>query len=74
MKCALVFDDWRNEKDRTVYCTPELILLTMGEFHVGTTFSAEIKLSEDSAAELQRAIRLGFRPIFRLALPIGKQE
>ena len=64
MKIKLVFSDWRDKNHKTIYNTEKGIDLSMGAFHNGTTFDADIELDEDSASELKQALDEGFNPVF----------
>jgi len=59
----LVVDDWRRH-GKSVYSTEAGVQLSMGDFHSGTTFPGTIELDEEDAAELRRALRDGFQPVF----------
>ena len=63
MKIKLVFEDWQKD-GKSVYQTPEGIYLSLGNFHSGTTFDADIDLDAGDEKELQRAIDAGFVPVF----------
>jgi len=66
MKIKLVFADWCKQ-GKSIYNTPEGIDLSMGSFHSGTTFDAEIDvLGEENS--LRSAIRKGFEPHFYVVL------
>ena len=60
----LVFDDWRNSAQESVYQTKQGIELSMADFHSGTAFKASIELDAQQAAELQNAMERGFTPVF----------
>lgn len=68
MKIRLVFDDWRDKKHQSVYSTQDGIDLSMGDFHAGTTFEAEISLNAEQEAELRDALREGYVPVFYVRL------
>lgn len=66
-KVKLVFDDWRRwdgTKDESVYSTQEGVELSMGDLHGGSTFDAEIEVSDDDAARLSSAMSTGIKPVF----------
>ena len=67
MQIALVFDDWRDRNHRSIYATEKGIELSMGDFHSGTLFLADVKLDEDSARELESALSGGYVPVFYVA-------
>ena len=52
----------------SVYNTDEGIELSMGQFHSGSTFDGEIKLSKVDEYELERAIKQGYGPVFSIDL------
>lgn len=62
MKIRLVFDDWR-KRGISVYNTEPGFELSIGNFHCGTIFNAEIEIPGDEA-ELARAIAAGYEPCF----------
>jgi hypothetical protein len=64
MKINLVFSDWRDSEGNRVYFTGAGAQLSAGDFHAGTTFSCEIDLDEDSAADLRDALEAGYVPVF----------
>jgi hypothetical protein len=66
--CRLVFEDWRDREHRSIYNTPEGVELSMGSFHSGTTFEAELELDPDDSANLAAALRDGYRPVFYAVL------
>ena len=59
MKIKLIFDDWRNKKQKSVY--PKL---SMGDFHSGSTFNGEIDLSPEQEAEFRENLEADYRPVF----------
>jgi len=63
MKIRLVFDDWKKDY-KSVYNTEKGVDLSMGPFHSGTTFEAEIDLHESEEKELKKAMEEGFVPHF----------
>lgn len=63
MKVQLIFTDWKKD-NKSVYNTEEGNNLGMGPFHSGTTFNAEIELSEGNAEELKQAIKNGYVPVW----------
>lgn len=62
----LVFDDWRDSENRSIYGTEAGMELSLGNFHPGTTFNGSIKLNDDEADELRAALKAGFTPVFYL--------
>jgi hypothetical protein len=66
MKIKLVFDDWRNKTGCSVYGSD--YELSLGNFHSGTTFPAEITLDAEDETELKESIKKGFVPVFYLVL------
>ena len=67
MKIKLVFYDWHKD-GRSVYSTEGIAAaLSSGDFHSGTTFDAEIVLTEDNEADLRSALAQGYRPVFWVA-------
>lgn len=64
MQITLVFDDWRNRDQESVYQTVQGVELSMGDFHSGTTFEATVALDAQQAAELEDAMKKGFTPVF----------
>ena len=71
MKIELVFDEWR-DKGESIYDREEAVRLSEGDFHSGSMFDAEIELDEDTAAELQAALKDGFTPVFYVAREMDK--
>lgn len=67
MKIKLVFHDWC-KLCKSIYSTEEGIELSLGDFHSGTTFDAEIELDEGNEKELKRAIKNGYQPTFYVIL------
>lgn len=63
MKIKLVFDDWR-KRLKSIYSTKEGIELSMGDFHSGTTFNAEIELNIEQEEDLKEALESGATPVF----------
>ena len=66
MKIKLVFYDWRRGS-KSVYNTEEGIELSMGNFHSGTTFDAEIELDSESEEELREFLESGATPVFYIS-------
>ena len=60
----LVFLDWRNHRNGSLYGTPEYIDLSQGDFHSGSMFPATIMLDADDVCELQQAMADGYMPAF----------
>jgi hypothetical protein len=64
MKVQLVFHDWIEElSEKSVYCTKKGTELSLGDFHSGTMFSAEIEI-EDYQGEFEDAAKDGIVPVF----------
>ena len=63
MKVKLVFDDWRRGS-KSVYSTEEGVELSIGDFHSGTTFNAEIELNVEQEEDLKEALESGATPVF----------
>ena len=63
MKVSLVFDDWQDNR-KSIYATEKGVALSMGAFHSGSTFKADIELDDEDAAELLDAMQEGFVPVF----------
>ena len=59
----MYFADWQNN-GKSIYNTEEGIALSLGDFHSGSVFEAEIKLDDYQAAELANAIQDGYQPVF----------
>ena len=68
VRVILAFEDWQKD-GQSIYYTEEGIVLTSGDFHSGTCFDAEIKLTKDNVAELKKAIDNGCLPVFVALLP-----
>jgi len=68
MKLKLVFEDWQDDKGDSIYNTDTGVSLAAGQFHSGTTFDAEIDLSDEDTKELWLAMVAGCRPVFWAAL------
>ena len=66
MKIKLVFTDWKNRSGQSVYNKPVGIELAKGDFHSGSTFTAEVKFDEDQVDELKSALQSGYTPVFYL--------
>ena len=64
MKVKLVFERWENTQGENVGHTEEGIELSLGIFHAGSTFDAEITLDDSEADELRESLGRGFRPVF----------
>jgi hypothetical protein len=66
MKVQLVFYDWMDIKNNlSMYHTQIGLELTMGDFHGGTVFEAEIDF-EDYQGEIAKAKEVGIVPVFYL--------
>lgn len=70
MKILLCFDDWK-KVGKSVYDTEKGMDLSLGPFHHGTTFEAEIQLGKYDEEELKKAMEDGFTPVWATFLPIG---
>ena len=64
MEIKLVFLDWEILPPDRASDAEILLHLSNGDFHSGSTFSANIDLTEEQAAELQTAMDKGYRPVF----------
>ena len=74
MKINLIFYDWINERTgESVYCTEEGIQLSLGDFHSGTVFTAEVQL-EDYRDEFEAAAKSGIVPVFYATLAASFQK
>ena len=62
MRIKLVFDDWRDKNNHSVYATEQGVALSNGDFHSGTTFEATIET--DDAEWLREQLARGFVPVF----------
>ena len=62
MKIKLVFQDWQKD-GHSIYSTPEGIDLSLGDFHSGTTFDADIDVYGGDK-ELEQSIKNGYTPVF----------
>ena len=58
----LVFSDWQ-KLGKSVYETGKGVMLSLGDFHSGTTFDDEIDIT-GSEEELKKAMEDGFEPVF----------
>lgn len=67
MKVELVFQDWQRD-GQSIYGTELGVELSLGDFHGGTVFDAEINLDADQKDDLRYAIENGAVPIFRLCV------
>ncbi len=63
MKTKLIFDDWRRN-GKSVYNADAGIALSLGDFHSGTIFSAEIELTAEQEDELRANLENGYEPVF----------
>ena len=68
MKCKLIFHDWRNARGESMYQTEQGVQSSMGDFHGGSTFDAEIVLTPDQEDDLTTSLKHGAIPIFRLVV------
>lgn len=60
----LIFDDWRDSENRSIYDSERGIELSLGSFHAGSTFRGYIELDDDEADGLRAALKAGFTPVF----------
>ena len=70
MKVELVFRDWEH-KGKSIYNTQKGVELSMGSFHSGSTFSAELELDDDQKRELRQILADRFTPVFWLYIEEG---
>lgn len=63
MKVLLVFEDWQGKDHKSIYDDLDNGL-TLGPFHHGTTFKAEIDLDPEDAKELETAMKNGATPVW----------
>lgn len=68
----LVFADWKDVAGDSVYQTEAGVQLSMGSFHSGSVFPAEIRLSPDDAVDLRKALARGYKPVF-YAIAVGRE-
>ena len=66
IEVKMVFTDWF--KRGMLANNADLLQLTAGDFHGGSTFPGSIVLSQENADELREAMGRGFRPVFWLSL------
>ena len=64
MKVKLVFHDWIDKDQKSVYSTEKGVELTTGPFHHGTVFYADIDLVLEDQMDLYEAIKQGYTPVF----------
>jgi len=65
MKVRLVFEDWcKIGKWGSVYQTEEGVELSMGDFHSGTVFHADLIIDADADREIEEAHVKGYYPVF----------
>jgi len=67
IKLFLVFDDWRKlSTGQSIYGSQEDIdnELSLGIFHSGTTFNAEIEVDIGHDKTIAEALALGIVPVF----------
>jgi hypothetical protein len=72
MKIELVFSDWLNSKNESVYCKNGE--LSYGSFHSGSTFKADIHLNDNQKLELLEAMQKGFIPVFSVDLDTNQNS
>ncbi len=65
MKINLVFDRWIPDYNKEVD-QEAIIEASMGNYHPGTCFEAEIELSEDNKVDLLKGMNKGLKPVFQL--------
>lgn len=63
MRVALVFQDLE-KNGKSVYSTQKGVHLSMGSFHSGSTFSADLDLDDGQKRELREILAEGFTPVF----------
>lgn len=63
MKIKLVFEDWQ-KNGVSIYHTGKGRKLTAGDFHSGSAFDGEIRLTEEQEEELDNAMANGNNPVF----------
>jgi len=63
MKIKLVFDGWQKDGE-DISSSEKGFSLSLGPFHSGTTFDAEIKLEWWEEKEIIEAIKNGYTPTF----------
>lgn len=67
MIIKMSFEDWKpHDSGHSIYSTEKGVELSMGDFHSGTVFEADIKLDSENEKELMDAIKQGYNPIFRI--------
>jgi hypothetical protein len=69
MKVKIVFDDWQDRQRQSIYTTDAGVRLSMGDFHSGSTFDAEIFLDQDQEYEMKRALMCSCVPVFYVSWP-----
>ena len=68
MRVKLVFHDWIDKDQKSVYSTEEGIELTMGSFHHGTVFEGQLYLKPGDDQELKEAVEAGYTPVFYVVI------
>ena len=61
-KVELVFDNW--ECNNLTIDSKDLVEASLGSFHSGTTFNADLYLTKDELNDLEEQMKKGFRPRF----------
>ena len=64
MKLSLVFTDWVNENEESVYGTDIGLELREGSLHSGTVITGDLYLSEPNKRTLRQALSEGYHPVF----------
>ena len=58
MKCKLIFNDWRKIGEaESIYNTELGIELSLGDLHSGSTFEADVILTDEIESDLKEAIK-----------------
>ncbi|MCK4626293.1 MAG: hypothetical protein KAV00_13325 [Phycisphaerae bacterium] len=66
MEIKLIFQDWTREGS-SIYEKEEGVKLSLGDFHSGTTFDAEVHLDIEQERELRLALATSAVPVFSVA-------
>ena len=67
IKVKLVFDGWILSEGKT-FDSKDTIEASMGSFHYGSTFNADLYLRRDEIQEIKEQIKKGLRPRFEMYL------
>jgi hypothetical protein len=70
----LVFEDWRRPDGDSCYNNEDGVNLSMGALHAGSTFRADIELSEEDQKTMEQALQDGYRPVFFAVADAEKTE